>query len=165
MNDDTHDNTHENSDRPGAATTVTDSPDPSVAEHVRRYLATGGADGYMEGGSTNLVLTTVGRRTGLRRRTGLFFGRDGDHLVLVGSGATFGHPEPPHWYRNLVATPEAEVQVLAERFRVRAREVHGEEYRRLWRMMAEESPVYHRHAATTRHHIPLLVLERVEEER
>ncbi|WP_017586235.1 nitroreductase/quinone reductase family protein [Nocardiopsis ganjiahuensis] len=149
----------------GGTVTVTDSPDPSVAEHVRRYLATGGASGYMEGGSTNLVLTTVGRRTGLRRRTGLFFGRDGDRLVLVASGATFGHLEPPHWYRNLVAEPEAEAQVLAERFRVRAREVRGEEYRRLWHMMAEASPVYHRHAETARHHIPVLVLERVEEQR
>lgn len=57
-------------------TTLTDSPDRSVAEHVRRYLETAGEDGYMEGGMTNLVLTTVGRRTGRLRRTGLFFTED-----------------------------------------------------------------------------------------
>ncbi|WP_446222834.1 hypothetical protein ACTWPB_24195 [Nocardia sp. IBHARD005] len=43
--------------------TVTDSPDRSVTDHVRRYLATDGRDGFLEGGTTNLVLTTIGRRT------------------------------------------------------------------------------------------------------
>ncbi|MFD3460246.1 hypothetical protein ACFWVM_11080 [Nocardia fluminea] len=33
--------------------TVTDSPDPSVTDHVRRYLATDGRDGFLEGGTTN----------------------------------------------------------------------------------------------------------------
>lgn len=47
-----------------------DSPDPSVAEHVRRYLATNGESGYREGGVTNLVLTHRGRRTGKLYRTG-----------------------------------------------------------------------------------------------
>ena len=51
-----------------------DSPDPSVAEHVRRYIATGGASGYLEGGTTNLVLTHRGRTSGRLYRTGLFFG-------------------------------------------------------------------------------------------
>ncbi|MGS2804979.1 hypothetical protein [Nocardia sp. MW-W600-9] len=56
--------------------TVTDSPEPSVTDHVRRYLAIDGRDGYREGGTTDLVLTTLGPRTGL------FLGRDGDRLVL-----------------------------------------------------------------------------------
>lgn len=145
--------------------TVTDSPDPSVTEHVRRYLATDGEDGYLEGGTTNLVLTTVGRVSGLRRRTGVFFGRDGDRYVLVASGAAMGGSRPPHWYRNLTATPEAEVQVRADRFRVRAREATGDEYRRLWRAMTEQVPVYRAYARAARHPIPIVVLERTGEER
>ncbi|MFE3459513.1 nitroreductase/quinone reductase family protein [Nocardiopsis aegyptia] len=140
-------------------TAVTDSPDPSVTDHVRRYLATDGEDGYLEGGTTNLVLTTVGRRTGLRRRTGVFFGRDGDRYVLVASGSVPGAPTPPHWYRNLLAHPEAHVQVRAERLTVRAREVHGKEYERLWRKMTHEAPVYHHYARRTRYGIPIVVLE------
>jgi F420H(2)-dependent quinone reductase len=31
--------------------TVTDSPDPSVSDHVRRYLATDGRDGFRRGGA------------------------------------------------------------------------------------------------------------------
>ncbi|WKG07267.1 hypothetical protein QX204_19355 [Nocardia sp. PE-7] len=46
--------------------TVTDSPDPSVTDRGRRYLATDGRDGPREGGTTDhLVLTTLGRRTGV----------------------------------------------------------------------------------------------------
>ncbi|WP_228536441.1 hypothetical protein [Nocardia sp. XZ_19_231] len=47
--------------------TVTDSPDPSVTDHLRHYLATDGRDGFLEGGTTNLFLTTTGRRSGVYR--------------------------------------------------------------------------------------------------
>ncbi|WP_280301589.1 nitroreductase/quinone reductase family protein [Nocardia neocaledoniensis] len=145
--------------------TVTDSPDPSVTDHVRRYLATDGRDGYLEGGTTNLVLTTTGRRTGLRRRTGLFFGRDGDRLVLVASGSVPGRAQTPQWYRNLLAVPEAEVQVRAERFRVRARATEGAEYERLWQLMLTQAPVYRRYARLAVRAIPVVVLEPVAEQR
>ncbi|MDO3646998.1 nitroreductase/quinone reductase family protein [Nocardia mangyaensis] len=141
---------------------VTDSPDPSVTEHVRRYLASGGRDGYLEGGTTNLVITTVGRRTGLRRRTGLFFGRDGDRLVLVASGSVPGRTELPQWYRNLLVTPEADVQVEAEHFRVCARVAHGAEYRRLWQQMLAQAPVYRHYARLSDQPIPVVVLDRIE---
>lgn len=29
----------------------------TVTDHIRRYLATDGRDGYLEGGTTNLVIT------------------------------------------------------------------------------------------------------------
>ncbi|MGW5922086.1 nitroreductase/quinone reductase family protein [Nocardia fluminea] len=144
--------------------TVTDSPDPSVTDHVRRYLATDGRDGFGEGGTTNLVLTTIGRRTGVRRRTGLFFGRDGDRLVLVASGSVPGRAELPQWYRNLLATPEARVQVKADRFRVRARVAEGTEYQRLWELMLTQTPVYGHYARSAVRPIPVVVLELVEEQ-
>ncbi|WP_245642567.1 DUF6196 family protein [Nonomuraea candida] len=71
-----------------------DSPDPSVAEHVRRYLATDGRDGYLEGGVTNLVLTVKGRKLGRWLRTGLFFGEDDGRYVLVASGSAITHTHP-----------------------------------------------------------------------
>ncbi|QYN40227.1 nitroreductase family deazaflavin-dependent oxidoreductase [Pseudonocardia sp. DSM 110487] len=140
---------------------ITDSPDRSVAEHVRRYLATDGRDGYLEGGTTNLILTTTGRKTGKLRRTGLFFGSDGDRYVLVASGSAFGHPELPNWYYNLVANPEAEVQIRADRFRIRARTASGAERVRLWDLMTAQAPVYHRYARMAEQEIPVVVLEKV----
>jgi F420H(2)-dependent quinone reductase len=143
---------------------VLDSPDRSVTEHVRRYLATDGADGYLEGGVPNLVLTVVGRRSGKLRRTGLFFGEDAGRYVLVasGSGISDRHPE---WYLNVVAYPEVHVQVGADRFLARARTAEGDERERLWAMMAERAPVYRTYyEPRSRRVIPVVVLERLGEE-
>jgi deazaflavin-dependent oxidoreductase (nitroreductase family) len=139
---------------------VTDSPDRSVAEHVARYLATDGRDGYREGGVPNLVLTTVGRRSGVLRRTALFFGEDDGRWVLVASGSVAG-ARHPQWYLNAVAHPEVHVQVRGERFLARARTTVGPERERLWRLMTGLAPVYHRYAAVSPREIPVVVLERV----
>ncbi|MGI5170499.1 nitroreductase/quinone reductase family protein [Spirillospora sp. CA-253888] len=138
---------------------ATDSPDPSVAEHVRRYLATDGRDGYLEGGMTNLVLTVKGRRSGRWLRTGLFFGEDDGRYVLIASGSAVTHTHPA-WYLNLVAHPEVGVQILGERFTARARTAEGPERERLWRVMTELAPVYHTYEARSRREIPVVVLER-----
>ncbi|GAA2618124.1 nitroreductase family deazaflavin-dependent oxidoreductase [Actinomadura fulvescens] len=138
---------------------VIDSPEPSVAEHVQRYLATDGESGYMEGGVTNLLLTTVGRKSGRLRRTGLFFGQDGDRYVLIGSSFS-GGPTHPSWYLNLLAEPEAQVQIKGEKFLVRARTAEGEERARLWRLMTSWWPEYDTYQARSTREIPVVVLER-----
>jgi deazaflavin-dependent oxidoreductase (nitroreductase family) len=137
-----------------------DSPDPSVAEHVQRYLRTGGQSGYMEGGCTNLVLTYKGRKSGKLYRTGLFFGEDNGRYILVASGSAITHTHPK-WYLNVMANPEVEIQVLAEKFAVRAYTAQGEERERLWKLMTERAPVYHTYKARTRREIPVVVLERI----
>ncbi|OKJ95593.1 nitroreductase family deazaflavin-dependent oxidoreductase [Amycolatopsis sp. CB00013] len=140
-----------------------DSPDPSVAEHVRRYLATNGESGYREGGVTNLVLAHRGRRSGKLYRTGLFYGEDGGRYVLVASGSAITHTHP-QWYLNLVATPEVGVQIRGERFAARARTAEGTERERLWRLMVELAPVYRNYEAYSRRVIPVVVLELVARE-
>lgn len=140
-----------------------DSPDPSVAEHVRRYLATNGESGYREGGVTNLVLTHRGRRTGKLYRTGLFYGEDDGRYVLVASGSAITHTHP-QWYLNLVTNPEAGVQIRGERCTARARTAEGVERERLWRQMVELAPVYRTYEAHSRRVIPVVVLERVASE-
>jgi F420H(2)-dependent quinone reductase len=139
---------------------VTDSPDRSVAEHVERYLATEGRDGYLEGGVPNLVLTTIGRRSGAPRRTALFFGRDADRYVLVASGSAVS-VRHPQWYLNVEAHPEVHVQVRAEKFLARADTVTGAERQRLWRAMTTLAPIYHRYEALTPREIPVVVLTRL----
>ena len=127
-------------------------------EHVRRYEETDGAVGHIWNGATTLVLTTTGRRTGEPRKFALIYGRDGDRLVVVASKG--GAPEHPGWYRNLVAHPDVDVQVLGERFPVRARTVEGDERARLWRIMTAVWPSYDAYAARTDREIPVVVLER-----
>ncbi|MFD6281280.1 nitroreductase/quinone reductase family protein [Streptomyces sp. NPDC060209] len=137
-----------------------DSPDPTVAEHVRRYLATDGASGYREGGMTNLVLTHQGRKTHKLYRTGLFYGEDDGRYVLVASGSTITHTHP-QWYLNLTANPEVHLQIRAARFAAHARTVDGQERERLWALMAGLAPVYRSYEAQSRRTIPVVVLERV----
>jgi deazaflavin-dependent oxidoreductase (nitroreductase family) len=139
---------------------VYDSPDPSVAEHVRRYLATNGASGYREGGVTNLVLTHRGRTSGKLYRTGLFYGEDQGRWVLVASGSAIT-PTHPQWYLNLVANPEVTVQIRGERFTARARTAEGAERDRLWELMVDLAPVYRTYEARSDRTIPVVVLEPV----
>jgi deazaflavin-dependent oxidoreductase (nitroreductase family) len=137
------------------------SPDLSLfgEEHVRRYIETGGGVGHEWNGVTTLVLTTVGRRTGLLRRSAMIYGRSGEAYVVIASLG--GAPMHPSWYLNLVARPEVEVQVGSELFRALARTAEGEERACLWQTMADHWPNYDVYATRTERLIPVVVLERL----
>lgn len=126
-------------------------------DHLRQYLESDGEEGYVFRGVTCLVLTTIGRRSGLERQVPLMYGRDGDDYLLVASLG--GASEDPYWYSNLVAHPEAEIQVKAERIRVRARTAGPEERPRLWAIMAAAYPQYDEYRRRTAREIPVVVLE------
>ena len=128
-------------------------------EHVRRYRETGGEVGHdWKEGSTILLLTTKGRKTGEPRTTPLIYAQDGDRYVIVASQG--GAPEHPGWYENLAKTPEVELQVLDEVFPARARTAEGEERERLWAKANEVWPHYAEYQQKTDREIPVVVLER-----
>jgi proline iminopeptidase len=127
-------------------------------EHIARYEATDGEVGYIWNGATCLVLHTKGRKTGELRKFALIFGRRGDDFVLVASKG--GAPEHPGWYLNLVAEPDAVVQVKGDVIPVRARTAEGDERTELWNMMLEQWPDYDGYQANTDREIPVVVLER-----
>ena len=62
------------------------SPVHFVADHVERYLASDGADGFEFNGAECIILTTTGRRTGKLRRTPLVRVHDGEVAVLHNPG-------------------------------------------------------------------------------
>ena len=129
-------------------------------EHVERYQETDGAEGHeWREGSTVLLLTTRGRKTGQKTTTPLIYDLDGDNPVIVASKG--GAPEHPGWYRNILKTPEVEVQIKGEKFRARARTAEGEERERLWRLMNEMWPHYAEYQEKTHREIPVVVLERI----
>jgi deazaflavin-dependent oxidoreductase (nitroreductase family) len=130
------------------------------AEHVRRYRETGGEVGHIwKEGSTILLLTTKGRRTGNPTTTPLIYARDGDQLVVVASQG--GAPAHPGWYENLVKDPDVEVQLLDEVFPARARTAQGAERERLWTLVNEGWSHYDEYQARTEREIPVVVLERI----
>ncbi|KKJ97112.1 nitroreductase family deazaflavin-dependent oxidoreductase [Micromonospora sp. HK10] len=143
-----------------ASEQVLDSPQGWVADHIRRYVATDGAEGHeWRPGVFTLLLTTRGRRSGKLRRTALIYGRDGDAYLVVASQG--GAPRHPAWYLNLLADPLAEVQVGAETFTVRARTATAEEKPRMWRTMTAVWPAYDEYQTKTDREIPVVVLDRV----
>jgi deazaflavin-dependent oxidoreductase (nitroreductase family) len=144
-------------------TDLSDPVDPPPGwqrDHVRRYVASGGADGHFWRGVPTLLLTTIGRRSGQARRTPLIYGRDGeDYLVVASKG---GSDEAPLWYGNLVAEPNVRLQVGADTFDATARTATPEEHGRLWTTMAEIWPLYEAYQERTSRVIPVVVLHRVD---
>jgi len=128
-------------------------------EHVARYETTDGQQGHDWEGTQTLILTTTGRRSGEPRKAPLIYAEhDGSYLVVASKG---GAPEPPAWYLNLQAAPEAEVQVWGERKHVRARDATPEEQPELWTIMTREWPAYDEYQTKTDRRIPVVVLEPV----
>ena len=129
-------------------------------DHVRRYRETDGAEGHdWREGSTILLLTTTGRKSGNETTTPLIYDLDGDNPVIVASKG--GAPEHPGWYRNILHSPDVGVQIKEETFRARARTAEGDERDRLWKQMNEMWPHYDEYAEKTDREIPVVVLERI----
>jgi deazaflavin-dependent oxidoreductase (nitroreductase family) len=127
-------------------------------EHVERYQATDGEEGYLWNGATALLLTVTGRKSGRRHTTPLIFAADGDDFVVVASMG--GAPAHPQWYLNLEADPSARVQVRGDHYDVTARTAEGDERERLWRLVNEQWPNYEVYQSRTERRIPVVVLER-----
>ncbi len=136
-----------------------DNPQGWVAQHVRQYVATDGAQGHLWNGVPTLLLTTTGRHSGKPRRTALIYGQDGEHYLVVASKG--GADQHPLWYINLREQPEVQLQVGAERFRARARTATAQEKPRLWPIMTRIWPDYDKYQAKTARDIPVVILERI----
>jgi deazaflavin-dependent oxidoreductase (nitroreductase family) len=127
-------------------------------EHVRRYLKTDGAEGHEWQGTTVLILTTKGRRSGEQRSTPLIYQRHGDDYIVVASKG--GAVDDPAWYLNLKAEPAVTVQVRGDRFEAHARTASADEKPDLWRTMTAAWPAYDDYQLNTARDIPVVVLER-----
>lgn len=127
-------------------------------EHVERYVETDGEEGHEWQGTTTLILTTTGRRSGEQRPTPLIYGTHGDAYLVVASKG--GADEPPAWYLNLEADPRVTVQVKGDRFDARARTATPEEKPEMWRTMVGRWSAYEDYQRKTDRDIPVVVLER-----
>jgi deazaflavin-dependent oxidoreductase (nitroreductase family) len=128
-------------------------------EHVDRYVATNGEEGYVwRNGAPILILTTTGRKSGALRSNALIFGRHVDDYLVVGSKG--GAPAPPAWYVNLVANPDVHVQVKGDRFAAHARTATADEKPELWKIVTAVWPDYDQYQQRTDREIPVVILTR-----
>jgi deazaflavin-dependent oxidoreductase (nitroreductase family) len=136
-----------------------------IQDHLARYIATDGADGYLwdaslgggKGMIPTLLLTTAGRRSARPLTMPLIFGRSGSNYVVVASKG--GAPTHPSWYLNLQATPEVQVQVKADKFKAHAYTAGPEERPALWKKMVEMYGPYAHYQTKTERQIPVVVLK------
>jgi deazaflavin-dependent oxidoreductase (nitroreductase family) len=127
--------------------------------HQMIYERSGGRIGHRLAGTRNLLLRTVGAKSGQPRTNALTYAGDGNSYVVVASMG--GAPKSPGWYHNLRAEPHAEIQVGTRRIPVHARFVlPGDPDRdRLWELVnRNNSNRYANYQTLTSRPIPLVVL-------
>ncbi len=125
---------------------------------IEEFHANGGKVGGPFEGATLLLLTTTGAKSGQQRTTPLVYMADGDRMIIFASKA--GAPTNPDWYHNLVAHPQATVEVGTESFEVIAIATTGEERDRLYARQAERNPGFAEYQRKTTRLIPVIALVR-----
>ena len=128
-------------------------------EHVRRYLETDGEVGYDWNGTTALLLTTKGRKSGEDRTIAIIFKQVGDKYVIIASKG--GAPKHPVWYLNVQADPHVKLQIKGEKFDAVGRTAEGAEREELWAESLKQWPNYDVYQSRTERRIPVVVFERV----
>ena len=136
---------------------------PSTAGWARKqaeaYEASGGTEAAELRGMPVIVLTSVGARSGLLRKTALMrVEHDGQYAVVASLG---GAPKHPVWYYNLLKNPHVELQDGPDKRDYVARELQGDEYSAWWDRAVEAWPDYASYQTRTERKIPVFVLERV----
>ena len=128
-----------------------------MREHNRQLIAQYRADGGASMGDRPLVLlTTVGRKTGMPRTTPMMFVRDDERIFVIASNA--GAPKDPQWYRNLIKDPSVTVELPGEEFKARATPLDGADYDRTWAMIKERFPFFAEHDERAGRRIPVVEL-------
>jgi deazaflavin-dependent oxidoreductase (nitroreductase family) len=127
------------------------------ALHRVLYRASGGRIGGRLWDLPVVLLTTTGRKSGKKRTVPLCSLRDGDDVVVIASYG--GLDQPPAWWLNLEASPQAELLAGRERRSVIARNAAGDERTRLWAEVTSRAPGYLEYERRTDREIPVVILQ------
>jgi deazaflavin-dependent oxidoreductase (nitroreductase family) len=123
--------------------------------HIYLYRLTGGIIGGKMGSRPLLLLTTTGRKSGKERVTPLLYLTEGTDYLLSASNS--GSEQHPQWYRNLLAHPQATVQIGRKVIPVTARTASAEDRPRLWARFTQYGNFAGYERKTTRE-IPVVIL-------
>jgi deazaflavin-dependent oxidoreductase (nitroreductase family) len=115
--------------------------------------------GRMPGlGFNALVLTTVGRKSGVERQTpvGWFPGEDGSWLIVASAA---GAAKNPAWYHNIAAHPDqVRIEVAGRTVDVVAEQLHGAQREEAWRQITEAAPRFASYEHKTDRELPIIRL-------
>src|SRR4051794_34803081 len=125
---------------------------------VEEFRANGGKVGGGFEGAPVLVLHSTGAKSGQERIAPVVYQPVDSAWAIFASKA--GAPTNPDWYHNLVANPEAEIEVGTERVPVHARVLEGDEREPVWSKQKELMPGFAEYEEKTTRTIPVVLLER-----
>ncbi|HUH70436.1 MAG TPA: nitroreductase/quinone reductase family protein [Mycobacterium sp.] len=114
--------------------------------------------GKFTGGMNALVLTTVGRKSGIERSTpvGYFLGRDGSWLIVASAA---GAPKNPVWYYNIAAHPDkVQIELAGRKVAVTAEQLHGPAREEAWRQITAAAPRFAQYQQKTDRELPIICL-------
>lgn len=123
-----------------------------MARRIRRK----GGGKFM--GFNALVLTTIGRKSGLERTNpvGWFPGKDGSWLIVASANGAIGNPA---WYYNIAAHPDkVQIELDGRKIPVMAEQLHGAERDQAWQQITATAPRFAQYEQKTDRELPVIRL-------
>jgi len=109
-------------------------------------------------GADALVLTTVGRKSGVERSCPLAYFPDGDDAWLIVASVN-GAANNPAWYYNLAAHPDqARIELDGNTIAVSAEQLHGQAREEAWRRIKNDVPRFAKYEQKTDRELPVIRL-------
>ena len=132
---------------------------PGISRMHVSAMETSDADAVWVGaGMHQLLLRTIGRKSGKEHKVALPYWYDADgQRVVVASYA--GAPQHPAWYLNLAdkgANPEVLVRVQGGAFWAEAKILEGDDYQRTWAALVADREYYADYQSRTTRRLPLV---------
>lgn len=131
------------------------------AKVIDEFRANEGRVGGNFEGRTLLLLHHRGAKTGTERINPVAYQRlSPDSVAIFASKG--GSPTNPAWFHNLVANPDASVEIGTDSYPVRARVAAGEERERIWERQKRDWPGFADYEEKTQgiREIPVVILDR-----
>lgn len=130
------------------------------AKIIEEFRANGGKVGGRFEGAPLLLLHSTGAKTGKERVNPMMYQDIGDDRVAVFASKA-GAPDNPDWFHNLVANPDASVEIGAGSRAVLARVAEGDEREQIWTTQKQRYPGFAEYEDKTEglREIPVVILE------
>ncbi len=108
-----------------------------------------------------LYLTTVGAKSGQKRKSTVSRFDDGDAWLVVASAG--GATQNPAWYHNIAAHPDQVwIEFGGQEFRVTPTQLSGDAREQAWQRIATSQPRYAGYQRKTDRSIPVIRLARAD---
>jgi deazaflavin-dependent oxidoreductase (nitroreductase family) len=124
--------------------------------NIEEFRANHGRLGGQFEGAPVLLLHSTGARSGEERVNPMMYLADGERYLVFASAA--GAVRNPAWYHNLLAHPDARIEVGDDSIEVHAVELQGAERDQKYAVQASRYPGFADYERKTTRTIPVLAL-------